>query len=341
MVGRSVDPGWESPGVLSPVHGTESSLLHAGPTPPISGALTMAFLTQDQQSMITRGMKSLVSLARELSSSSVNPDAHKEMQGHARRACEEMKAVESQLESQKHIVDSHYVTLLEKRAHLNNEKSQRELSQALLQIQLKHHANTKAYAQEMLSAAEGHLKELQDLQKEVRKEKNWLKMARTIALLFMPLSTLMAGIVAAIFQTSLNMAQRADRELQKAIDLYNTKISEYKQSLCRYDLEKEEIDVKSHADEKKMEALTRELLELEKTMEKKEQFLRNLSLLVGNLEVLESKLDIDYETTWEVLAVDVLESLEGDQRLLNFLDGKEIRSLVQDLKKIIKSRAAI
>ncbi|TFJ96759.1 signal recognition particle protein [Platysternon megacephalum] len=310
---------------------------------PLSGSPSMAFLTYDQQCMISRGMKSLVSLAEKLSSSSENPGVHKAIQEDAHRAWEEMKAVENQLEMQKQTVDSQYVGLIDKRSHLNSEMIERKLSQDLLQIQLKYHEKTNERAQEMVTTAQKHLRKLTELQEKVRQEEKWHKIARNIALLFMPFSTLMAGIVSAIFQTSLYTAQRADQELQKAIDLYETKVSEYEENICKCDIKKEETELRIKADEIKIEEIKGKLSELENVMVKQEQFLRNLGLLVGDLKVLEEKLetDSDYESAWEVLKKKVVKSLEGDQGLLNFLDRPEIKGFVWDLKKIIQSRADI
>ncbi|CAM5159286.1 unnamed protein product [Eretmochelys imbricata] len=309
---------------------------------PVSGSLSMAFLTYDQQRMIARGMKSLVSLADKLSSSSEKA-RDQEIQKDAHRAWEEMKAVESQLEIQKQTTDSQYVGLMDKKSDLNNEMNKRKLSQDLLQIQRKYHEKTNEHAQEMVTRAQKHLSKLSELQEKVRQEEKWHKIARNIALLFMPLSTLMAGIMSAIFQTSLYSAQRADQELQKAIDRYETKISEYEQKICKCNSEMEETELKIKDDEIKIEEIKGKLSELENVMAKQEQFLRSLGLLVGDLEVLETKLepDADYESAWEVLKKKVVISLEGDQGLLNFLEGQEIRGFVRNLKDIIQSRADI
>ncbi|XP_043352965.1 uncharacterized protein LOC122455394 [Dermochelys coriacea] len=310
---------------------------------PVSGSLSMAFLTYEQQRMIARGMKSLVSLANKLSSSSEKPCDQKEMQKDAHCTWEEMKAVENQLEIQKQTIDSQYVGLIDKKSDLNNEMNKRKLSQDLLQIQLKYHEKTNEHAQEMVTTAQKHLCKLTELQEKVRQEEKWHKIARNIALLFMPFSTLMAGIVSAIFQTSLYSAQRADQELQKAIDLYETKVSEYEQNICKCDIEKEETELKIKDDEINIEEIKGKLLKLENVMAKQERFLCSLGLLVGDLEVLETKLepDADYESAWEVLKKKVVISLEGDQGLLNFLDGQEIRGFVRSLKDIIQSRADI
>ncbi|KAG6923772.1 hypothetical protein G0U57_019309 [Chelydra serpentina] len=250
-----------------------------------------------------------------------------------------MKAVENQLEIQKQTIDSQYVGLIDKKSHLNNEMKERKLSQDLLQIQLKYHEKTNEHAQEMVTTAQKHLRKLTELQGKVRQEEKWHKIARNIALLFMPFSTLMAGIVSAIFQTSLYSAQRADQELQKAIGLYETRVSEHEQNICKCDIEKEETELKIKAGEMKIEEIEEKLSELENVMGKQEQFLRNLGLLVGDLEVLETTLKTDNESAWEILKKKVVKSLEGDQGLLNFLDKQEIRGFVRDLKKIIQSRA--
>ncbi|KAH1182800.1 hypothetical protein KIL84_004292 [Mauremys mutica] len=304
----------------------------------------MALLTRGQQSMIAKGMKSLVSLANNLSVSNKTPDVHKEIREDAHHACEEITEVVEQLEKQLLAIDDQTVDLIDKKSQLNNELNERKLSQDLLQIQLKYSEKTNACAQEMQRTAEKHLGELKEMQKKVRQEEKWHKIARNIALLFMPLSTLMAGIVAAIFQTSLSMAQRAAQELQGAISLYETKVSEYKQNTCKCTIEKEEIEVKIEANKKRIDEINQEhsaspRKDDQKRVRKHVDFLGQLA---AEVKIVKSKVQHDshYDIAWEPL--ETIAEMWGDkdgQEVLDFLDQEEISALVRNLKGITEKRA--
>ncbi|XP_034613568.1 uncharacterized protein LOC117870492 [Trachemys scripta elegans] len=270
----------------------------------------MALLTRGQQSMIARGMKYLVSLANNLSISNKTPDVHKEIREDAHRACEEMTEVVEQLEKQLLAIDDQTVDLIDKKSQLNNEMNERKLSQDLLQIQLKYSEKTNVCAQEMQRTAEKHLGELKEMQKK----------------------------------TSLYMAQRAAQELQGAIGLYETKVSEYKQNTCKCNIEKEEIEVKIEANKKRIDEIN---LERSASSRKEDQkrvrkHVNFLGRLAEEVKIVKSKVqhDSDYEIAWEPLETiaEMWRDKDG-QEVLNFLDQEEISALVCNLKEIIESRA--
>lgn len=157
---------------------------------PVSGLPTMAASTDNSRLRIARGMESLVSLANKLISPQNTPGFHEEMQENAKHACEEMTAAKEQLENELRTVDSQTVEQADN-LPLNNQLNETKLNLSQLNIQLKYHEETNKYAQEMVMTAKKHLTKLEKLEEKVRQEEKWYTIARNIALVFMPLSTLM------------------------------------------------------------------------------------------------------------------------------------------------------
>ncbi|XP_074872890.1 uncharacterized protein LOC142024644 [Carettochelys insculpta] len=308
----------------------------------------MAFLTPDLQRGIAKGLEHLVSLARNMSSSSETPGVHRRVQEDARSALKEMTAVNSQLEKQQRTMDSQAVEVAEKSSTLRKEKHERELSQDLSRIELQYHESTKEHAETIHGTAKSQLEELTKMQKKARREVGWNKIARNIALAFLPFSSLMAGIMTAVFQASLYTAQRAEQELQTAVDFYKTKVCEYEQNIRKCDLEKEKTEQSVKADETRIREIEEELSRLQANWsEEQDLFLCFLGLLLTELQALPRQLEEEgcWEDAWTTLETVAVEKLEGGEGLLSFWadttrdNGKKIQDLVRELGEILHSRA--
>ncbi|KYO24116.1 hypothetical protein Y1Q_0022926 [Alligator mississippiensis] len=290
-------------------------------------------------------MDSLVSLIRCLISSQTCPGIHEEIQNHSQNAATAMRTAKEDMEVQLNNAHSQAVELTEKHEQMESEKMENLSSNDQLNLWMIFYQDSEKAAKKMGDTAQEHLDELMKQQKKVAKDEKWHSIARNIALVFLPFSNLMAGIIAAIFQTSLYIAQSAALELQGAIQHQKAKVFEYKEKCDLYDKKKKETQKKMEENKRKIEWIEEEI---KKLSGKQENFgdqindLRNHVQLLGDLlkKVEELELELsdepDYAEALEVLKkIVTLWQKEKGQKLLNLL-GDRVKKNLKDLKDAIQ-----